>query len=486
MRGWVEPERMVPDGGHRATLSPSTICASATPGSGFFDARAIRATLRFVTGRTISTKGPRMKEFTTLSLRLLALGTLLALPLTGCENKSGEARNDAEDQLGAASTRIQSIAHQGAYPTPMTNAQTLSLSELAAQVRGGSKPDWMTDEQATQLTTLGDKDYHPLDDATLELGDLQQSLVSNENGGSLAEQKAAQAALRAEVSLALARPQAGLEKVQESSQGVAIEMVVDRSGSMGAEMEFDGRAMTRLDVVKRVFAEFVQGNGRDLQGRTSDLIGMITFAKFADTVCPLTLAHGALSGFLDTIHLVPEGHPENRTAIGDAIALAAARLQTAEETLARQTGGDATSYTIKSKVIILLTDGQNNTGRHTPEEASALAKQWGIKVYAVGVGGDDVVKIQTLLGTRMVRTGEGVDRETLTKLAETTGGVFRMAEDAEALRAVYQEIDRLEKSEVESIRYIDYKEYFAYLALAAFGLLALEAVLSCTLLRRLP
>jgi len=288
------------------------------------------------------------------------------------------------------------------------------------------------------------------------------------------------------VILALARPQAGLEKVQETSQGVAIEIVVDRSGSMGAEMEFDGRTMTRLDVVKRVFAEFVNGNQKDLSGRPSDLIGMITFARYADTVCPLTLAHGALSGFLDTIHLVPQESPENRTAIGDALELAAARLQTAEETLARQTGAAATAYKIKSKVIILLTDGQNNTGQHTPEEAAALAKKWGIKVYPVGVGGGDVVKIQTLLGTRMVHTGEGVDRESLTKLAESTGGIFRMAEDGAALRAFYQEIEKLEKSEVESIRYIDYKEYFIYFVLVAFCLLALEIVLGCTILRRLP
>jgi len=288
------------------------------------------------------------------------------------------------------------------------------------------------------------------------------------------------------VILGLARPQAGTEKVQETSQGVAIEMVVDRSGSMGAEMEFDGQTMTRLDVVKRVFTEFVTGNRADLPGRLSDLIGMITFARYADTVCPLTLAHGALSSFLDTIHLVPQDHPENRTAIGDAVALAAARLQTAEETMARQTGGQASSYTIKSKIIILLTDGQNNTGRHSPDEAAALAKQWGIKIYTIGVGGDDVVKVQTLLGTRMVRTGEGVDRDTLAKLAESTGGVFRLADDAKALRAVYQEIDQLEKSEVESIRYVDYQEYFAYLVLAALGLLTLEVVLGCTILRRLP
>lgn len=286
--------------------------------------------------------------------------------------------------------------------------------------------------------------------------------------------------------LALARPQAGLEKVQETSQGVAIEMVVDHSGSMGAEMAFDGRSMTRLDVVKQVFAEFVNGNGRDLAGRPSDLIGMISFARYADTICPLTLGHGALAGFLDTIHLVPQDSPENRTAIGDAIALAAARLQTAEETLARQSGAAASAYTIKSKIIILMTDGQNNIGRHTPEAAAALAKGWGIKIYTIGVGGEDVVKIQTLLGTRMVRTGEGVDRQTLAALAESTGGIFRLAEDGKGLRAVYQEIDQLEKSEVETVRYIDYKEYFWLFAVAAFGLLVMEIVLHCTVLRRLP
>ena len=288
------------------------------------------------------------------------------------------------------------------------------------------------------------------------------------------------------VVIALARPQAGIEKVEETSRGVAIEMVVDHSGSMGAEMEFDGRAMTRLEVVKQVFSEFVSGNGLELKGRPSDLIGMITFARYADTVCPLTLAHGALAGFLGTIHLTPQESPENRTAVGDAIALAAARLHNAEETLARQTGAEANRYQIKSKIIILLTDGQNNTGRHTPEAAAALAKEWGIKLYAIGVGGDDVVKVQTLLGTRLVRTGEGVDRDTLTQLAESTGGLFRLAEDAQALRAVYQEIDRLEKSEVESVRYVDYKEYFVPFALAALVLLALEIVLGCTLLRRLP
>ena len=172
----------------------------------------------------------------------------------------------------------------------------------------------------------------------------------------------------------MARPQTGLEKIQDVSKGVAIEMVIDRSGSMGAEMEFDGKAMTRLEAVKRVFAEFVQGNDQELAGRSNDLIGMVSFAKFADTICPLTLGHGALAGFLETFTLVPRDSQENRTAIGDAIALAAARLKTAEEVLARQTGADADKYEIKSKIMILLTDGENNAGQYAPLEAAELAK----------------------------------------------------------------------------------------------------------------
>lgn len=146
-----------------------------------------------------------MKEFTTSNLRLLALGALLGLPLTGCENKAGEARNDAADQLDKASTKIQNIAGQGAFPTPMTDEQTVSLGELAAQVRAGNPPPWLTEEQATQLTNIGGEDFQPLDTAESDLSKIQQSLASSGDGGSLAEQKAAQAGLRAEVSLGLAR-----------------------------------------------------------------------------------------------------------------------------------------------------------------------------------------------------------------------------------------------------------------------------------------
>lgn len=286
--------------------------------------------------------------------------------------------------------------------------------------------------------------------------------------------------------VALARPQMGMEKVYDLNKGIAIEMVVDRSGSMGQEMDFGGRQMSRLDVVKEVFAEFVIGNKKELAGRPNDLIGMIAFARFADTICPLTLAHDALPGFLATVQGV-DRRDEDGTAIGDALALAAARLHTAEEGLARQKGkGQAGGgYVIKSKIIILLTDGENNTGQQTPQEGAALAKEWGIKIYAIGVGGD-AAPVRTVFGMPITMPGRGVDKKTLTALAETTGGAFRMAEDGEALRAIYLEIDQLEKSEVESVRYMDYREYFVPFALIALGLLIVETILGHTLFRRAP
>ncbi len=262
------------------------------------------------------------------------------------------------------------------------------------------------------------------------------------------------------LTLVIARPQEGRERVRDVSKGIAIEMVVDRSGSMGAEMEFAGEKLNRLEVVKRVFDEFVTGKGGDLSGRPNDMVGLISFARYADTVVPLTLAHGALSEFIKNLYLVKRRN-EDGTAIGDAIALAAARLQTAEETLQRQAEQGDRDFEIKSKIIILLTDGQNNAGKRTPSEAATLAQEWGIKVYTIGVGGaEGLMRQQSLFGSFLVQMGKGVDTKTLQSIAETTGGIFRLAENAESLREVYKEIDELEKSEVESIRYLDYRELF--------------------------
>ncbi len=285
--------------------------------------------------------------------------------------------------------------------------------------------------------------------------------------------------------IGLARPQTGREEIREISKGVAIEMVVDRSSSMAAELEYEGEQMTRLDAVKRVFEEFVMGGGRDLPGRPNDLIGMIHFARYPDTICPLTLAHGALPAFLKSVKLV-QTREEDGTAIGDALALAAARLKTAEESLKMQRD-NANAYTIKSKVVVLLSDGENNFGKRTPLQAAELAAQWGIKVYTIAIGGGDAVtSVQTAFGVFKIPSRQTVDTKTLQAIAEKTGGFFRQAEDAASLRDIYEEIDQMEKSEIESVRFVDYKETFVWFALAGFVLIICETLLRSTLFRRIP
>jgi len=199
------------------------------------------------------------------------------------------------------------------------------------------------------------------------------------------------------------------------------------------------------------------------------------------------LSHGVLKAFLEPVRLV-DRQEEDGTAIGDAVALAAARLQTAEETMAKQTRKNKDSYEIKSKIIILLTDGENNCGRRSVEEAGELAAQWGIKIYAIGIGGGEAYRvISTPLGNyRQAIPLPQMDTRPLQELANRTGGLFRLASDAQSLQAVYEEIDRLERSEVESVRYVNYKELYQPFALAGLALLALAQVLNLTWFRRLP
>ena len=287
------------------------------------------------------------------------------------------------------------------------------------------------------------------------------------------------------VIIALARPQSSLEQVREINNGIAIEMVLDRSGSMGAELEYRGGLMTRLDAVKKVFEEFVIGNSQGLEGRPNDLIGMIIFARYPDTICPLTLAHGAFPEFLKTVNLVQDEN-EDGTAIGDALALAAARLETAEKSLQGR-NGVSNGYRIKSKVIVLLSDGENNYGKRTPIEAAELAAKWGIKIYTIAiVGGETVTSIQTPFGVYKVPSGQRVDTSALKAIAEKTGGFYREATDVASLREIYKEIDGMEKSEIESVRFVDYRELFHWFVLAGLALIILETVLKTTLFRKMP
>jgi Ca-activated chloride channel family protein len=297
--------------------------------------------------------------------------------------------------------------------------------------------------------------------------------------------------------IALARPRKGTVLSEISTEGVAIEAVVDHSGSMQTEMDYYGDNLNRLEVVKRVLSDFIEGDKKDLKGRSSDLIGLITFARYADTICPLVHSHNVLTEFLKKTEIV-KIRSEDGTAIGDAIALGAARLQKAEEEikLRRQqlissgeniSDSDQSGFKIKSKVMILLTDGINNAGQYDPLEAAELAKKWGIKIYTIGIGsGQAYATIQTPLGNYKMPTGQQLDERLLEAIAEQTGGFYGRADDAKTLRGIVEKIDELEKTEVKSVQYTQFAEHFGPWTLAALLILAVEMLASCTIFRKIP
>jgi Ca-activated chloride channel family protein len=297
--------------------------------------------------------------------------------------------------------------------------------------------------------------------------------------------------------VALARPRKGTVLSEISTEGVAIEAVVDRSGSMQTEMDF-GEKLNRLEVVKMVLASFIKGDLKGLTGRSSDLVGLITFARYADTVCPLVLGHNVLLEFLKKTELV-QIESEDGTAIGDAIALAAARLKKAEEEiahrnvqladsgLANSAGSEQAGFKIKSKVILLLTDGRNNAGEYDPVAAAELAGEWGIKIYTIGIGSAQAyTTVQTILGTYRMPVRENLDEGLLKTIAEKTGGFYSRADDTEALRSIVKKIDELEKTHVKSIEYTQYAERFGPWTLSALVLLAFEMLAGSTIFRKIP
>ena len=304
--------------------------------------------------------------------------------------------------------------------------------------------------------------------------------------------------------IALARPRKGTVLSEISTEGVAIEVVADRSGSMQTEMDYYGDVLNRFEVVKKVLSDFINGDKKGLSGRTSDLIGLITFARYADTTCPMVLSHNVLLEFLKKTEIV-RLRSEDGTAIGDAIALAAARLKKAEEEIIQRKNrllesGEEVSeekspgllteesgFKIKSKIIILLTDGMNNAGEYNPLQAAELAKEWGIKIYTIGIGSaQSYTTIQTPLGAYKMPTGQNLDERLLKTIAETTGGFYGRADDAEALHDIVEKIDELEKTEVKSFQYTQYAELFGPWTLAALLLLILEIIASCTIFRKIP
>lgn len=275
------------------------------------------------------------------------------------------------------------------------------------------------------------------------------------------------------LAVALAGPRTGDAVTKIRQEGIAIAMIVDRSGSMQArDFVAEDASLSRLDAVKTVFRDFVLG-GRLGPGRAQDLIGLVGFARYADALCPLTLDHGNLTAILDDMRIVEE-RSEDGTAIGEGLALGVARLR---------------RHPASSKVAILLSDGVNNAGEIGPMQAADLAAAHGIRVYTIGAGrtGYAPVPVQTW-GGRVVlqRAYVEIDEKTLEAIAERTAGRYFHAADAEGLERTLAEIDALERSEISEVRYLEYYYHHRAFVGTALGLILGAALLAGSTLRTLP
>ncbi len=267
------------------------------------------------------------------------------------------------------------------------------------------------------------------------------------------------------IAVALTRPQAGSAATKIHREGVDVMLAVDISGSMLAEDFTQGsERASRLQAVKAVVKDFVTA-------RPEDRIGLVLFSARPYTQCPLTLDHGWLLQNLDRAEV---GMIEDGTAIGSALATAVNRLRPS---------------TAKSKFVVLLTDGQNNAGKITPQTAADAAAALGIKVYTVGAGTRGMAPYPTkdLFGNKVYRPMQvDVDEPTLQKIATTTHARYFRATDTPTLKEIYAEIDRSEKTEFESPEYLDYRELYPWIVWPGLALVLIEIGLGETLLRKLP
>ncbi|MDI6774601.1 MAG: VWA domain-containing protein [Verrucomicrobiota bacterium] len=282
--------------------------------------------------------------------------------------------------------------------------------------------------------------------------------------------------------VALARPQTVLSIIRRAVDVIAIEMVLDCSGSMEAldlsQIGMDGsivKEKTRLDAVKESFADFVRK-------RPDDLIGIITFGGYASTRAPLTLDHEALFHILKGIEIPKpnqsrDGQIVNQeellTAVGDALATACARMQKTES---------------KSKIVVLLSDGESNTGIIKSAEAAQAAKKLGIKVYTIGIGSNRraPVRMRDMFGRSVIGMAQvTLDEELLLDIAKTTGGRYYNVLNPKGLEEAMDEIDRMEKTRIERDVYRQHTELFPWFLGPALGLIALGAGLNMLWTRRI-
>ncbi|SEO33758.1 VWA domain-containing protein [Mucilaginibacter sp. OK283] len=256
--------------------------------------------------------------------------------------------------------------------------------------------------------------------------------------------------------VALARPQSSLSWQNSTTEGIDIIIASDISGSMLAE-DFKPN---RLEAGKQIAIDFIKG-------RPDDRIGLVIFSGESFTQCPLTIDHSVLVNlFAD----VKNGMITDGTAIGMGLATAVNRLRTSQ---------------VKSKVVILLTDGSNNAGSIPPITAAEIARQFGVRVYTVGLGtnGFAPYPVQTPLGIQYQKMPVVIDEGTLSKIANLTGGKYFRATNNQTLKDIYEQIDKLEKAKIDVTQYHKKTELFLPWAIIALAFLSLEFILKNTLFK---
>jgi len=266
--------------------------------------------------------------------------------------------------------------------------------------------------------------------------------------------------------VALAQPRLTKSETKVTVSGVDIVVAFDLSGSMAAEdFELRGQRVNRLEMARDVLQRFIEQ-------RPNDRIGLVVFATEAYIATPLSLDHEFLLQNLARLELGTI--PANQTAIGSAFSTAVNRLREVQS---------------KSKIVILMTDGVNNAGKIPPLVAAEAAQALGVKVYTIGVGTHGMAPVPVHMGGRKVGYQQqpvDIDEDTLTKIADMTGGKYYRADNAERFRQIYAEIDQLEKTEADVKKFAQHRELFPWVLSLGLALLLVEVALGETVLRRLP
>jgi Ca-activated chloride channel family protein len=266
--------------------------------------------------------------------------------------------------------------------------------------------------------------------------------------------------------IALAQPRFTRSETKVTASGVDIAVALDMSGSMASEdFEVGRERLSRLAMAKEVLKKFIDK-------RPADRIGIVAFATQAYIACPLTLDHDFLLENLARLELGTID--DSRTAIGSALSAAINRLRELKS---------------KSKIVILMTDGQNNAGKVPPLTVAEAAQKLGVKVYTIGVGMRGMAPMPVFWGGRKVGYRQepvDIDEDTLQKIADMTGGKYYRADNSQRFQAIYGEIDKLEKTEAEVKKFSRHNELFAWFITPGLGLLLLEVLLRHTIWMRLP